>query len=180
MTELGLSQEEIDSIFSGLMWGEGWFGEWYGDYFGLCYANDSFEEVSLLHLPTGKKETVAISELNTVTQAADASQPESEDWAANLPPGDYDEINCLWDSFSDDDIPALLSVSQYEADGGKRLFFLHDGTPLPEFTRKSELWYYSVRPVGGLIEVLDLNTASYYDIKTMDCVFRTYLGYDAD
>lgn len=33
---------------------------------------------------------------------------------------------------------------------------------------------------AGLIEVLDLNTASYYDLETMDCVFETYLGYEAD
>lgn len=28
-----------------------------------------------------------------------------------------------------------------------------------------------------MIEVLDLQTASYYDLETMECVFRTGLNY---
>jgi len=177
MVELDLTREIIDWIFHGLVWGEGYFGLWYGDYFCLGFADDVCEEVCLLHLPTGQTETMTITTLEAFSQASDADQPGMEDLTANLPSGNYAEINYLWDNFSDDDTPALVTVSQYEADGACDLFFLYDGTPLPEFTRKSGIWYYSVRPVGGLVEVLDLNTASYYDLKTMECVFRTYLGY---
>ena len=181
MAGLGLSQKEIDEIHSGLMWGEGYFGQWFGDYFCLGFTDDTNKEISMIHLPTGQKETMtqdAVWEI--LTQEPDGNEPGTEDWKANLPPGDYYEFTYLWDIFSDDVAPALISVSQREEGGAHDLFFLRDGTPLPQFTRRSELWYYNVRPVGGLIEVLDLNTASYYDIKTMDCVFRTYLGYDAD
>ena len=181
MAEIGLTQGEIDAINIGLEWGEGYFGDWFGDYFTLGFTDDTNEEVSLLHLPTGQKETIDSAALwENLAQTLEVYQPDIEDFAENLPPGDYAEVNCLWDSFSKADTPALLAVSEYGADGGKQLFFLCDGTPLTEFTRKSGLWYYALRPVGGLLEVLDLNTASYYDLKTMDCVFRTYLGYDAD
>ena len=180
MAGLGLTQGEIDSINYGLEWGEGYFGQWYGDYFSLGFTDDTHEEVSLIHLPTGQKEKMYHAAfLEALTQPSDTGEPNMEDLTTNLPPGDYAGITYLWDSFSDDDMPALISASQYEADGAYDLFFLYDGTPLPEFTRRSDIWYCTVRPVGGLIEVLDLNTASYYDIKTMDCVFRTYLGYDA-
>jgi hypothetical protein len=180
MAELGLSQEEIDSIFSGLMWGEGYFGAWYGDSFCLGYASGTTEEVFLLNLSTGKKEVVTISAWETFGQATTANQSGIDDLIWNLPQGDYSETTLLWDSFSDNDKPAMISALQNNEGGTFKLFFLYDGTPLPELTKNYWIWYYSVRPVGGLIEVLDLNTASYYDLKTMDCVFRTYLGYDAD
>jgi hypothetical protein len=180
MEGIGLSQEEVDSIFSGLMSGEGYFGGWCGDYFALCYANGSFEEVALLHIPTGQKEIMTISAWNTIAEASYASQPGMEDLILNLPLGDYSETTFLWDRFSDNDIPAMISVLQNSEGDTFRLFFLYDGTPLPELTKSFWIWYYSARPVGGLIEVLDINTASYYDLKTMDCVFRTYLGYYTD
>ena len=61
-------------------------------------------------------------------------------------------------------------------------YYRADGTPLEELTAKDDgtKWYAQTGLVGGLIEVLDLNTASYYDLDTMECVFRTYLGYEAD
>jgi len=180
MEQLGLTQGAINSIRYGLEWGEGWSGEWYGDYFCLGVTDDTYEEVFLIHLPTGQKETMATSAWESFIQASIENRPDMGDSPPNLPPGYDDDFTYLWDNFSDDDTPALISVLQSEADGACVLFFLYDGTPLPEFTRRSGIWYYSVRPVGGLIEVLDLNTASYYDIKTMDCVFRTYLGYNAD
>ena len=181
MAELGLAREEIDWIFHGLQWGEGWFGLWYDDYFCLGFSDETHEEVSLLHLPMGQKATMACSDLlEILVKIYDASQPDMDDFTANLPAGISSEITYMWDSFSDDGTPALITVPQYEAGGAYDLFFLYDGTPLPELTGRSGTWYYRVRPVGGLIEVLDLNTASYYNLKTMDCVFRTYLGYIAD
>jgi hypothetical protein len=181
MAGLGFTQEEIDSIFYGLQWGEGRFGEWYDGYFCLGWSNDTHKEVTLIHIPSGQKETMDFSAWDTLAQASIASQSGMEDnLTADLPPGNYDEINFLWDNFSDDDNPALISASQHDSGNYYDVFFLYDGTPLPEFTRRSGRWYYTVRPVGGLIEVLDLNTASYYDLKTMDCVFRTYLGYESD
>ena len=58
-------------------------------------------------------------------------------------------------------------------------YYRQDGTPLPELTQGGK-WYQRVNVVGGLIEVLDLNTATYYDLETMECVFCTYLGYEGD
>ena len=181
MAELGLTREEVDWVFQGLEWGEGYFGIWFDDYFSLGYTDNTTEVITLLHIPTGQKETIARDDLwDILTQTLDVDHPDMEDFTTNLPPDNYIEIYYLWDSFADDDKPAMIYASHREEEGARDLFFLNDGTPLPKFTKKSGIWYYSVRPMGGLIEVLDLNTASYYDLKTMDCVFRTYLGYDAD
>jgi hypothetical protein len=182
-TELGLTEEEIGLVIFGLVWGEGYFGEWHNDYFCLGWANSTYEEVSLLHLPSGQREVMARDAWEAIIKASVAGEPGMEDFegfTVDLPPGDYFEPSYLWDSFSDAGIPALVCAWQRVADDTYKVYFRNDGTPLPEFTRWFEFWYFSVRPVGGLIEVLDLNTASYYDLDTMDCVFRTYLGFEAD
>jgi hypothetical protein len=181
-TELGLTEEEIGSIIVGLEWGEGYFGLWFGDYFCLGFTSDVNEEVSLIHLPTGQKEIMARDAWDTIIQdsiAYEASMEEFSDSLTGLPPGDYYEINFMWDGFSDADVPALISARQYEADGTERVL-LNGDIQLAEAAIGSRIWYYSARPVGGVIEVLDLDSASYYDIRTMDCVFRTYLGFEAD
>ena len=181
MASLRLTQEEMNSINMGLEWGDGWFGMWYGDYFCLGFTDEANNDVSVIRLSTGRKVIMDRNDFwDALIQASDDDQSDMEDFAANLPPGDYSEINYLWDNISDDSMPALIAASQYDAGGMLDLFFLIDGTPLPELTRRTGSWYYSVRPVGGFIEVLDLKTASYYDIVTMDCAFRIYLGYDAD
>ena len=180
MADIGLTRAEIDSVYYGLGWGEGYFGTWCGDYFCLGQAHDTEDEVTLLHIPTGQKEMMTVSDWETLVQDTYASHLETEELAWKLPPGDYSETVFLWDKYTDNAEPVMISAKQYETGGANDLFFLYDGTPLTEFTRKSGTWYYSVYPIGGLIEVLDLNTASYYDLKTMDCVFRTYLGYYAD
>ena len=181
MEQLGLTQEEIKSIHFSLAWGEGWFGEWYGDYFCLGVTDDTCEEVYLINLSMGRKETMTASAWEALIQALIERRPDIEEVPPNLPPGDYGNIAYLWDDFSDDDTPGLVSVMRNEADGARELFFLYDGTPIPELIRKKPgRWYYSIQPVGGLIEVVDLNTTSYYEPRTMDCVFRTYLGYYAD
>ena len=56
-------------------------------------------------------------------------------------------------------------------------YYREDGTPLPELTKLAPRWYDRVSVVGGMIEVLELQTASYYDLETMQCRFRTSLHY---
>ena len=55
-----------------------------------------------------------------------------------------------------------------------------DGTPLPELTQRGFRWYRQVGIAGGLIEVLDLNMAAYYDLETLEQVFLVYLNYEGD
>jgi len=181
MAELGFTQGDIDSIYLNYEQEVGRFGEWCGNYFCLGYANDTYEELFLVNLPAGQKEVMPYTAWKDYVQdSIDTSQSSDELSIFSPEVGEYIESHFLWDCFSDTDVPTLVSASQFWEDGDNRLYFLVDGTPLPEFTRKKGLSYYSVSPVGGLIEELDLNIASYYDIKTMDCVFRTYLGYDTD
>ena len=78
------------------------------------------------------------------------------------------------------DAPGLLSVYDADENGVVLRYYRDDGTPIESLTMHGEKWYRQVALRGGLIEVLDLNTAAYYDLETMNCVFETYLGYEAD
>lgn len=178
MTKLGLTREEVGMLFGDLYWGDGWGGHWYGDYLVISAIND-YTEMDLLHLPTGRRMLMPRDEWDTYTMAeyVPLEEPSQEELSALLPPAVTRPIEFLWNEFSDDGLPGLLSTFQH---GEDVQVFLPDGTPLPSLSRSPGTWYYQVRPVGGLIEVLDLNTASYYDMNTMECVFRTYLGYEAE
>ena len=59
-------------------------------------------------------------------------------------------------------------------------YYRADGTPLPQLTHYGDNWYDAVTLAGGLIGEIGLNTASYYDLDTLVCVFRTTLGYESD
>ena len=76
----------------------------------------------------------------------------------------------------------LLNAGHFEENGGTTCYYLTDGTPLPQWTatKHNQEWYHQVSMVGGLLEVLDHDWASYYRIKDMKCVFRTPLGYGGD
>ena len=78
------------------------------------------------------------------------------------------------------DAPGLLSVYDADENGVVLRYYRDDGTPIESLTMHGEKWYQQVALRGGLIEVLDINTAAYYDLETMDLVFETYLGYEAD
>ena len=70
-------------------------------------------------------------------------------------------------------------LSQAQAPLRERRFFRADGSPVAEADGLDpEAWYCRVDLVGGLLEVLDRNTASYYDPETGTCVFRTSLGFE--
>jgi len=181
MADLMLTEGELYSMHLGLRWGEGSFGQWCGDYFCLGSTDETDEEVSLIHLPTGQKEIMARAAWTRMVRSSANEIQSGIEQSPFFPMSDeYIEAICLWDSFSDSEAPTLISALQRDAGSGHREYFLYDGTPLPQFATKPGIWYDTASPVGGLIEVLDLNVASYYDIKTMDCVFRTYLGYDTD
>ena len=76
----------------------------------------------------------------------------------------------------------LLAAGHFEEDGGTTCYYRTDGTPLPQWTatRHNQEWYRQVNLVGGLLEVLDHDWASYYRLEDMECVFRTSLGLPGD
>ena len=91
-----------------------------------------------------------------------------------------ENANPVVDEALGSDAPGLLSVYDADENGVVLRYYRDDGTPIESLTMHGEKWYRQAALRGGLIEVLDLNTASYYDLETMDCVFETYLGYEAD
>jgi len=83
----------------------------------------------------------------------------------------------------EDGTAVLLVLTRQEGDEPEQdFYYLSDGTPVPMLDSWGRLeggrWYRQMSLRNGLIEVLDRDTASYYDAKTLECVFRTYLGYD--
>ena len=88
----------------------------------------------------------------------------------------------IWDALLGDTAPHLLRATEWNdaANAADEYFFTADGIPLPQFDLKGARWYEQVGLTGGLVEVIDLNSAAYYDLNTLECVFRTTLGYEAD
>lgn len=101
-----------------------------------------------------------------------------------LPPGEDKSIYALPDRLLGDDAPGLVVLTVREGDTHKTFCYTMDGQPITWLDNWEDgtgrYWYRSLNVVGGLIEVVDLNVASYYDIDTRECVFRTYLGFEGD
>ena len=170
--EMGISQEEFDSMRSDVSWGEGYGGQRQGDYVAVGWQEDSdYTHLKCFNLSTGEVEILtqeawlALEGVWTPTEEEPLAVPGAER---------------IRDALLGDQAPGLLQLRDYQEDGVTRTYYREDGTPLPELTLQGDKWYQQVDLVGGLIEVLDWNTASYYDLETLDCVFRTYLGYEGD
>lgn len=90
----------------------------------------------------------------------------------------------VWMRSYGDERAALLLICTHNGENGsaRTAYYLADGTPVTMLDNWDDLSdrreYRQVSIISGLIEVLDWDTASYYDPKTLECIFRTYLGYD--
>lgn len=173
--EMGLAQEEFDSMRSGVIWGEGWGGRWYGDYISVAYLEEG--ETSLV-----KCFCLSSQQTELLTEEAWRAL-EEENWGA-MEEGEQTTAipgaERIMDALLGSQAPGLLQLEDYQEDGVTCTYYREDGTPLPQLTLRGEKWYRQVDLVGGLIEVLDWNTATYYDLESLECVFRTYLGYEGD
>lgn len=173
LTEAGISPETYQSMLTDLYWGEGIGGQRSGDYLALEWVPDSdASKIRCFHLVTGAAETLTWEAWEGLW--GNISYPEPEEPAV---PG----AQRLTDSLLGEDAPGLLELWEFPENGtAVRTYYRQDGTPLPQFTLYGSREYQSVSVVGGLIQVLDWNTASYYDLDTLECCFRTYLGYEGD
>ena len=169
---LGLSEEDWKEILNETYWGEGWGGErlenllslrWQGEDGVLCYD-----------FSTGTTTTIYYEDWNALRERLYPWTEPEEPVILNA-----DEI---WDALLGDTAPHLLRTTKWNdaANTSDEYYFTEDGTPLPQFDLQAARWYQQVGLTGGLIEVLDLNSAAYYDLDTLECVFRTTLGYEAD
>ena len=171
--EMGLSDEDVGNMISSLLWGGDPSGHRSGDRLSIGWVNDdTYQNIRYYDLSTGETGEMA-------WDAFDALDGESN--------GDYVEptyavadAERMSDEALGSDAPGLLFVQDYSEDGLTVYYYREDGTPLESLTLRGERWYQQVALRDGLVERLDLNTASYYDLETMDCVFETYLGYEAD
>ncbi len=163
LVDLGITQEEFNSLVSGVNEG-GIGGEWYGKYVSLSYDSDG-DNVVLYNRETLERETMPAMEW------FDAIYDESK-----LPalPGDS---QYLADEILGEDAEPLVLTEHYSAPQSRE-YSRADGTPLPELTLAGFNWYEDVRLLDGIVELTTLNYATYYDMQTMNVVFRTYLGYE--
>ena len=150
----------------------GWCGErlenllslrWEGEDGVLCYD-----------FSTGTATTVYYEDWNDLRERL---FPWTEPEETAIPNADI-----VWDDLFGDTAPHLLRTTAWNdaANASDEYYFTADGTPLPQYDLKGAQWYQQVGLTGGLVEVLDLNSAAYYDLDTQECVFRTTLGYEAD
>lgn len=165
-SDLGISQEAFDEMVDLKIYGAGWVGECYGDQ--LCVeADDEADRFVCYDLNTGVRTTMTLKELWAQETQPPYLEPESV----------VPDAMRLRDTWLGDTAPGLLEHTEYSETAKTITYYREDGTPLPELTKLAPRWYDRVSVVGGMIEVLELQTASYYDLETMQCRFRTSLHY---
>ena len=171
--EMGLSDEDVENMISSLLWGGDPSGHRSGDCIAIGWVNDdTCQNIRYYDLSTGETGEMAWDAFDALDGAP------SEDYAE--PAYAVADAYRMTDEALGSDAPGLLFVQDYSEDGLTVSYYRDDGMPLESLTLRGERWYQQVALRGGLVERLDLNTASYYDLETMDCVFETYLGYEAD
>ena len=171
--EMGITQEVFDGMLSNITWHEGFAGERQGDLLCLGWnpGDDTYTQLLCFDLSSGAVEVIP----------ADTwyEGQESGGWMVERESVDEDTWR-LQDKWQGAAAPGLLERMVRGEDGITYVYSLEDGTALPQFSREDSKWYQRVSVVDGFIEVLDRNTASYYDIETLECNFRTYLGFEGD
>ena len=171
--EMGLSDGEVGHMISCLRWGEGVGGIRRGDRIAIDWTDeDTAQNIRYYDLSSRKIGEMAWEEFDL--QDGD-SYIDSGNTAYAV-----ENAERLADEALGSDAPGLLSVYDADENGVVLRYYRDDGTPIESLTMHGEKWYQQVALRGGLIEVLDINTAAYYDLETMDLVFETYLGYEAD
>lgn len=173
VAEMGISQEDFDSVLSDVMWGYGWGGERQGDYMALGWESDNMDALlRCFDLVSGAVTALTQDEWYALPEGGVIPQPD--------PDPAVPDATRKADRLLGHDAPGLLERMDYSDTGLTYTYYREDGTPLPQFTLRNWQWYEQVNVVGGLIEVLDRNTASYYGLDTLECRFRTYLNYEGD
>lgn len=171
--EMGLSDEEVGRMISGIMWGYDTVGSRRGERIATAWTDeDNNQNIRYYDLSTGERGEM------TWDAFYDLEEDNTDDY--EKPVYAVENANPVVDEALGSDAPGLLSVYDADENGVVLRYYREDGTPIESLTMYGEKWYQQAALRGGLIEVLDLNTASYYDLETMDCVFETYLGYEAD
>lgn len=172
--DMGITQEEWYSMRNEARDGVGYGGQRLGDYLSISATDEGNYSyiVKCYDISSGELLTMPLDDWWDMYEELSEAGQEYESPVENAYP--------LTDVLLGDGTPVLLERSEYTDAGLVRTYYRGDGTPLPELTQYGYVWYQQVSFVGGLIEVLDLNTASYYDPDTMECVFRAYLNYEMD
>ena len=171
--EMGLSDGEVGHMISCLRWGEGVGGIRRGDRIAIDWTDeDTAQNIRYYDLSSRKIGEMAWEEFDL------------RDGGSYIDSGNtayaVENAERLADEALGSDAPGLLCTQDYGENGLTVRYYRDDGTPIESLTMHGEKWYQQVALRGGLIEVLDINTAAYYDLETMDLVFETYLGYEAD
>ena len=171
--EMGLSDGEVWHMISCLRWGEGVGGIRRGDRIAIDWTDeDTAQNIRYYDLSSRKIGEMAWEEFDL------------QDGGSYIDSGNtayaVENAERLADEALGSDAPGLLCTQDYGENGLTVRYYRDDGTPIESLTMHGEKWYQQVALRGGLIEVLDINTAAYYDLETMDLVFETYLGYEAD
>lgn len=162
---LGMTREE----FNALVWSAregGYGGEWIDKYVSLSYDGET-DEVILFNRETLERENMPANDWFDIIYRAGQSPGLPEN-------GEY-----VFDEIRGADAEPLVKTVRY-SEPSYRAYFRRDGTSLPELTLTGFNWYEDVRLLDGLIELTALNYATYYDMETMNVVFRAYLGYEGD
>ena len=168
--QMGLSETDWQQILNEISWGEGLAGSMLNGQIALRWEDGN----NILCYYVKKQQLVTVS-LELWNAAGEQRYP----WTEPEEPA-ISGAEPVRDVLLGSDAPMLLKVMETEDGNTVTSYYTENGDALPRFTTYGFLWYQRLNLVGGLIEELDLNTAAYYDMETLECVFRTSLGYEGD
>ena len=171
LQDLGLTGERWTQILGDVSWGEGPAGRRLDRLLALSGVGDS----RLLCLDLDTMETVLTDYESWVGREAAIPRAEQADAQPTV-----ERAEILRDALGGAEAPYLQRLSDWSVTPHATTYYRADGTPLPQLTHYGDNWYDAVTLAGGLIGEIGLNTASYYDLDTLVCVFRTTLGYESD
>lgn len=169
--ELGFDAEGWQQKLDEATWGEGWAGERIGDLLSIEILPGG-GSIRCFDLTAGNSREMRIEDWNALYEQRNPTEMPAAPVIENA--------ERLEDQLLGGGAPGLLTACDWKSEPAVTTFYRENGEPLPQFTRYGNNWYQRLRVLGGFIEVLDLNSAAYYDLETLDCVFQTSLGYEAD
>lgn len=168
--QMGLTGKEYESFLSELSWHEGVSGWRVGDYLALNWdpAGD-YDALLYFDIVSGERGTMTLEEWNSLESHVEWVTPQiGKNGAA------------VYDALLGFDAPYLVYTVDYTGDYMLTHYHRADGSVIEMLENPANHRFQRVKLVGGLVEVQGLDHAAYYELDTLECVFRTYFSYDGD
>ena len=194
LRDLQMTQEELELFIGGCRASDTGIGAWRGS--GILVSHVDEDHLEVFDLDTRERAVLTWQEWQDLPGSSEALRPRPPIGTVYtregepIPEGQISSWEYLFDPvYGEERQAAYLEVRSGESyvgcicnRSGETVLevpagYAYHGRPSAMFGLYLDGGYTQVRLVGRMLEVLEENWASYYDLDTMACVFRTSLGY---